>query len=292
MEYTLHNHDLTATVSDVGAELISMKSSEREYIWTGDPDYWNGHNPILFPVIGFLKDGKTCFNGKEYQIPKHGYARKSKFSVVNQSEQSITLAMTDNETTREGFPFAFRLEVTHTLSDNGFSTAFKIENLCDIEMPFMIGGHTGFCLPFTEGMQFSDHTLIFEEKEENVTLLEAVGGQLIEDPNGRADFMKGSDRIALAYSLFDKDALILDGLKSRKVKLCDPHGKGVEMDFSGFDLLGIWTPPGKNAPFICIEPWNGVNAYVNEAPEFSAKPHIRKVAPNEHYSVSYSVKIL
>lgn len=292
MEFVLNKGALTATVTDLGGELISMKRDGREYIWTGDPAYWNGHNPILFPVIGFLKNGKTCFDGIEYAIPKHGYARKSQFTLVDQSDDSITLAMTDNAATREGYPFAFRFEVTHKLSDNGFTTSFRIDNKSDKEMPFMIGGHTGFCLPFTDGCSFSDHALIFQQNEHDTTLLEAVGGQLIEDPIGIPDYMGGSDRIALDYSLFDKDALILKGLTSRKVKLCDRYGKGVEMDFNGFDLLGIWTPTGKESPFLCIEPWNGVNAFLNEDAEFSDKPHIRKLLPKDSYTVSYSVKIL
>lgn len=292
MEFILKNQTLTAAVSDMGAELISLKKDGREYIWTGDPLYWNGHNPILFPVIGFLKNGKTRFDRKEYAIPKHGYARKSLFSLVRQSDDSITLAMTDNDLTREGYPFSFRLEVTHTLKDDGFVTAFRVDNLSDKEMPFMLGGHTGFCLPFSDGYSFSDHTLIFEKEEQDVTLLEAVNGQLIEDPVGTPNFMKGSDRIPLDYPLFDRDALILKGLASRKVALCDKDGKGVQVDFQGFDLLGIWTPPGKEAPFLCIEPWNGVNAYINESPEFSDKPNIRKVASGKSYEASYSVRIL
>lgn len=292
MEFKLQNKTITASVCDLGAELISLKNDGREYIWTGDPAYWNGHNPILFPVIGFLKDGKTSFDGVEYQIPKHGYARKSLFTVIDKADDCITLAMSDNEATREGFPFAFRFEVTHQLNEDGFKTSFRINNLSDRKMPFMIGGHTGFCLPFSSNYSFSDHSLIFEKSESEVTRLEAVNGQLIEDPKGISNFMKSSNKIALSYSLFDKDALILKGLRSRKVSLCDPTGKGVEMEFNGFDLLGIWTPPGKEAPFLCIEPWNGVNAYLNEAPEFSDKPHIRTVAPGETYTVSYSVRIL
>lgn len=292
MEYILRKGDLTATVCDLGAELISLEKNSRSYIWNGDPNYWNGHNPILFPVIGFLKDGKTCFDGEEYKIPKHGYARRSLFSLVSKSDDSITLAMTDNDTTHEGFPFAFRFEVTHSLTDDGFTTSFAVKNLSDRVMPFMIGGHTGFCLPFTEGTKFSDHTLIFEQAENDVTLLEAVNGQLIEDPIGTPNYMGGSDSISLSYPLFDKDALILKGLRSRKVVLSDCFGKGVEMDFTGFDLLGIWTPPGKEAPFLCIEPWNGVNAFADEAPEFSEKPSIRSVEPDECYTVGYSVRIL
>lgn len=292
MEFILNKKNITATVSEVGGELISLKKDGREYIWMGDPTFWNGHNPILFPVIGFLKDGKTCFDGKTYAIPKHGYARKSTFSLVRHTEDSITLAMTDNETTHEGFPFEFRFEVTHSLSENGFKTSFLIENLSEQEMPFMLGGHTGFCLPFSDDCAFSDHRLIFDQQEHDVTLLEAVNGQLIEDRDGTPNFMNGSKYLNLSYPLFDKDALILKGLRSRKVSLCDKHGNGVEIDFTGFDLLGIWTPPGKEAPFLCIEPWNGVNAFIDEAPEFSDKPYIRKVAPKDCYTVSYSVKIL
>lgn len=292
MNFTLHNDFCTAQISDMGAELISFVAEQREYIWTGDPVFWNGHNPILFPIIGFLKDGKTHFNGKEYEIPKHGYARKSPFTVISQCDDTITLEMTENETTLAGFPFAFSFKVTHKLNHDGFTTAFQIENRSEYEMPFMLGGHTGFCLPFTEGKAFSDHMLIFEHQEHNCTLLEAVGGQLIEDPIGTSNFLHDSDRIQLDYSLFDKDALILKDLTSKKVILCDANGKGVEMDYNGFDLLGIWTPPGKEAPFLCIEPWNGVNAFLNEAPEFSQKPYIIRLAPGEHYSADYTVRIL
>ncbi len=292
MEYILQKGNSRATVSDLGAELISFFNNNREYIWTGDAAYWTGHNPVLFPVIGFLKDGKTCFDGKAYEIPKHGYARKSHFSVMRQGEDFITLALSDNEITRKGFPFSFRLEVTHMLKEDGFSTFFRVENQSNKDMHFMIGGHTGFCLPFTPGCAFSDHTLFFEQPEKEAVLLEAVEGKLIESPEGTPNFLKGSDRLPLSYSLFDKDALIFDGLTSRRVRLCDSHGKGVEMNFTGFDILAVWTPPGKKAPFLCLEPWNGVNAYQNEASEFSKKPHIRSLVPNGLYTVGYSVRIL
>ena len=156
----------------------------------------------------------------------------------------------------------------------------------------MIGGHTGFCLPFSDGMDFSDHTLVFESPENNVTRYIAINGQIIENTAGDPDYLDGSDRIALRYDLFDDDALMLTGLRSRKVALLDPNGKGVGMDFEGFDALGIWTPVGKNAPFVCIEPWNGINAMADEDSEFINKPFIRKVDVGNSYTVSYSVQII
>jgi galactose mutarotase-like enzyme len=291
MKYTLKRGTLTAQIVSLGAELISLVKDGRDYIWCGDAAYWNGHNPTLFPVIGFLKDNMTCFDGVKYQIPKHGYARKTEFELVEQTDNSITLRMTDSETTRSGYPFRFVFDITHRLTEDGFETEYTISNCDDRSMPFMIGAHTGFALPFTDGQRFEDHTLIFECPESYVTRYIAVNGQYIEDSMGETDFLDGTDRIALDYRLFDDDALMLAGLKSRKVALLDQNGRGVGMEFNGFDALGIWTPPGKNAPFLCLEPWNGINAFMDEAPEFSQKPFIRTLDAGERYSVSYSVSI-
>ncbi|MBQ8382294.1 MAG: aldose 1-epimerase family protein [Clostridia bacterium] len=292
MNYTLKYRDLIATVASLGAELTSLQRHGKEYIWTGDTDYWNGHNPILFPVIGFLKNGKTVFDGVEYEIPKHGYARKSEFSLVSHTENSITLEMTDTEETRKGFPFRFGFQVTHTLTEDGFVTAYRVENRDERRMPFMIGAHTGFLLPFSDGAKFEDHTLLFEHPECDVTRYVAVGGQIIENPDGQKNYLDGADRLPLSYSLFEDDALMLSGLCSRKIALLDQNGHGVGMEFEGFDAFGIWTPPGKNAPFLCLEPWNGINAFRNEEAEFSKKPFIRSTEPGECYTVSYRVRII
>ena len=291
MIYQLTAGELSAAVHSLGAELVSLQKNNKEYIWTGDAKYWNGHNPTLFPVIGFLKDGKTSFDGVEYEIPKHGYARKSEFRLINRSENSITLEMTDREETRKGFPFRFALQISHTLTEDGFETVYSVENRSERTMPFMIGAHTGILLPFSDNMRFEDHVLLFEHPEENVTRYIAVGGQIIEDAVGQSNYLDGADRLPLSYDLFEDDALMLSGLVSRKIALLDHTGFGVGMEFDGFDALGIWTPPGKNAPFLCLEPWNGINAFRNEATEFSKKPFIRSVEPGERYTVGYRVRI-
>lgn len=292
MVYTLRHGDITACVNTLGAELCSLQKSGHEYIWTGDPAYWNGHNPTLFPVIGFLKDDTTCFNGIEYSIPKHGYARKTEFTLVQYSENSITLQMTDSEETRSGFPFFFCLQITHTLTDDGYETLYRVENRSDQIMHFMLGAHTGFLLPFTKGSSFEDHTLIFERPESNVVRYTAVNGKIIENTAGVRDFLDGADRLRLSYELFDDDALMLTGLSSQKVALLDREGRGVGMEFAGFDALGIWTPPGKHAPFLCLEPWNGINAFANEKREFSQKPYLRSTPAGGNYSISYRVHII
>ena len=292
MIYTLQAGEITAKIDSLGAELISLQKAGHEYIWCGDPSYWNGHNPTLFPVIGFLKNNKTYFDGVEYEIPKHGYARKTQFELCSQSNNAITLRMTDSETTRVGYPFRFAFEITHRLTENGFETSYHLINHSNNVMPFMIGGHTGIALPFSDGAKFSDHTLIFEYPESDVTRYIAVNGQIIENPIGQLNYLDGADRLPLSYELFNEDALMLTGLKSTKVALLDRFGYGVGMEFDGFDALGIWTPAGKNAPFVCLEPWNGINAFINEDAEFSKKPFIRSLNAGDDYTVSYHVHII
>ncbi len=289
MQFELINKNISATVDTMGAELISMVCGDREYIWTGDPSYWNGHNPILFPIIGFLKDDLYRLNGKSYPLQKHGFARKSEFTLVEKEDSFVTLELTENPKTLASFPFRFRFLVTHRLTDRGFRTEFSIENRSDETMYFQLGGHTGFCLPFTPGAKFSDHKLVFD-KPCTADRFIAPEGVLIKE--WIKNYLKDTDTLPLSYDLFDRDALMLDGLESKKVRLCDNFGRGVEMDFDGFYTLGIWTPKGKNAPFVCIEPWNGMNAIVGENCEFPGKPHVISLEAGKEYRVAYSVSIL
>lgn len=289
MQYELKNQHISATVDTLGAELISMVCGGREYIWTGDPDYWNGHNPILFPVIGFLKDDLYRLNGKSYPLQKHGFARKSEFTPLEKGDSFITLELTESPKTLASFPFRFRFLVTHRLTDRGFRTEFTVANRSEETMYFQLGGHTGFTLPFTSGAEFSNHKLIFDRPTSADRYI-APEGVLIKERV--KNYLKDADTLPLSYDLFDRDALMLDGLESKKVRLCDNNGNGVEMDFAGFSTLGIWTPKGKMAPFVCIEPWNGMNAIVGENCEFSGKPRVLSLDAGREYRVSYGVSIL
>ena len=291
MKYTLNKGDITVVCSTFGAELVSLMKNGKEYIWQGDPKYWNGQNPILFPVLCSLKDGKVTIAGESFEIRKHGFARKSEFDLNELTEDSVSFILRESEETLKVYPFKFDFIVRHTVTDSGFITSFEICNRSDETMYFHLGGHTGINIPFDGKYKFEEHSVVFETTE-YATNYKAPGGALIVDPEGDHDVIYGSDRISLTYEMFANDALMLSGLKSKNVSLLDPDGKGVKMDISGFKALGIWTPSSINSPFLCIEPWNGLPAFVNETGRFEDKPFALSLEPGKKYETSYSLCII
>ena len=288
MKYTITKGGISAVCDTHGAELISLKKNGKEYIWQGDPTYWKGQNPILFPVLCTLKDNRVSIRGKEYEIQKHGFARNSEFLPVELGDDFVSYRLSDSEQTRKIYPFSFDFTVTHRVTDNGSITEFKVLNKSDEEMYFHIGGHTGINLPVEE---FSSHRIVFEQTE-RATNYKAPTGALITNPEGSTDVLYESDFINLDYSMFANDAIMLTGLKSKVIKLVDENGKGVAMNIDGFKALGIWTPSKIDSPFICLEPWNGLPAFVNESGRFEDKPFAIHLEPHKEYFVSFSLDII
>lgn len=289
MQSIISRGQIRAVVDSRGGELISLRYRDREYIWTGDPTYWNGHNPILFPAIGFLDGNLYKIGGKSYPLQKHGFARKSEFTPVTIGSDAVTMELTESESTLAAFPFRFRLAVTHSLTDSGFETRFCVDNGSDETMYFQLGGHTGFCLPFTPGQTFSDHRLIFDRPIRADRYVAPDGVLITERVH---NYLKDADTLPLSYPLFERDALMLEMNGCRRVTLCDRLGRGVRMDFEDFAMLGIWTPKGKKAPFVCLEPWNGMNAVIGENCEFSGKPHVIALKAGGRYTASFGVTII
>lgn len=295
MEYQLQYRDMKAVCTTMGAELISLKKSDgREVIWQGDPNYWNGRNPHLFPIVGSLKDSKTIILGKEYTIPKHGFARRNEFAVVSHTENQITFVLKSNEKIKECYPFLFAFYVTHTLTEDGFLTEYRIENLDSETMLFGLGGHTAFNCPMEEGSLFSDYEVRFCETETHPVY------QCVEDDLGGLLYERGIRKeyqdfsvINLNYDIFRLDALIFSKLNSKQVKLVHKtSGNGVEVQMDGFASLGIWTPIGKQAPFVCIEPWSIIPDKEDTNGIFKDKPAITALNPNETAQFSYRVRLL
>ena len=291
MIYTISSGNTYAKVSSLGAELISFNCSSREYIWQGDEKYWKGQNPILFPVLCSLKDSRATIGNKEITLPKHGFARKSEFTLVEQTSDSITLELCESEETLKYYPFCFRFKVTHTVADNSFQTTFTVTNNSDETMMFHVGGHTGFNIPICGNGSLSTHKLIFEKNEKAVNYKAPTGG-LIVNPEGDCDYLQNCNTMELNYSMFDNDAVMLADLKSKYVSLVDENGQGVRMNIENFGALGIWTPAYKNAPFICLEPWNGLPAFFNESGRFEDKPFAVSLAPKNTYETYYTVEII
>ena len=291
MEHIITCGKYSAKVLSAGAELVSFSDGEKEYVWTGDPAYWNGHNPNLFPVIGRMKGGKVSFNGVEHEMPKHGFARKREFALVSKTENSVTLAICEDEDSLIAFPFKFIFTVTHRVFEGGFETVYSAKNNDTATLYYNVGGHPGINLPSLGAETVEGCKLIFDSVE-NPTVWYGDESLFVRDDYVRTDILNNTDTINCTQEMFAGDALMIGNLKSNKVRLVSPAGCGVEMDFTGYPVMAFWTPPAKNAPFICLEPWHGLPANTFESGEFSEKAFAISLAPNEEKSLSYSVKLV
>ncbi len=290
MRYTLSNSSLQAAVQTQGGELVSLQDrAGTEYIWQGDPAFWSGQNPILFPIVGSLKDGKTAINGQTYEMARHGFARRCGFTLAGQGSDFIVLELRESPDTLARYPFPFVLRVRHQLLENGFSTAFTVQNPGETPLPFCIGAHTAIRCPLFGGERFEDYALTFDRPEDADTLLLTPEGLL---HGGGAEPMLRSGQISLDYAAFQRlDTLIFQGLASRRADLRHREtGHGVSLDFHEFPMVAFWTKPG--APFLCLEPWHGCAAYDNESGRFQDKPHVLTLAPGEQKELSYRFTLL
>ncbi|MDO5416804.1 MAG: aldose 1-epimerase family protein [Lachnospiraceae bacterium] len=293
MIYHIQDAAASASIDSFGAQLISLKDGEgREYIWQRDPEYWSECSPLLFPVVGRVRNGRTEINGKWYELPLHGFLRTSQFEVLSQSGEQITFTLSDSEETRRVYPFHFRFSITYALSGGVLSMKCRVENTGDEMLPFFIGLHPGFNCPMQEGERFEDYLLEFDQKETG-------GCRLIDVEHTQFDMSRTCPlpedgyRIPLDYSLFVPDAFWFDRASFRKVALKHARtGKGVEVAFPDFSTVAFWTPAEKHAPLLCIEPWNGSAACSDEDDQFLHKNHLQTLEAGEKADYEIRIRIL
>ncbi len=288
MEFTLQKNGCTATVTTAGGELISFKTAEREYLWHGDAEFWPGHAPVLFPFVSALNNSEVAIDGKICHFnDKHGFGRKFEYVIKDKTDDSVTFSLKENDVTLNQYPYHFELQIIHKLTENGFVTTYKVINNDSKEIKFCIGGHPGFKLD----ADIADYTFIFNN-EENAQLY-------YTDENSHFSYnYKWKKKIVgrelnLTYSDFDRDALLCENLNSTSVTVINKNGKSAfEFGFEGYPVLAIWTPPHKKAPFVCIEPWHGLPAFVGESGNFEDKPYMVKLIPGESKEFTYTFKVL
>ena len=273
------NGVITALISTKGAELKSVVKDGKEYLWDGNPDIWSGQAPLLFPICGGLKDDKYRFEGKEYTLKKHGFARLSEFEIERKEEASITFILRSKEEIKKQYPFDFELRVTYTLLDNKIDVAYSVKNVGSGDMYFSIGAHEGYAC--SGGIE--EYSLVFD-KEENFTC-NILDGNLLEYNT----YSVGEGReLPLKYDFFAIDALTFLNLKSRGVDLVHkPTGKSLRVEFDGFDYLFVWTKP--NANYICIEPWCGIPDFVDSDFDITKKRGIVKLEANGEKVLTHSI---
>lgn len=254
--FQIRNESLTLEIDAHGAEMKSLidNCSGQEYLWCGDAAYWGRTSPVLFPLVGNYREKQSCFDGKWYSLSQHGFARDMDFELVSEKGDEIWFALEDSPETLEKYPFGFRLELGYRLQGRAVEVLWKVTNKNDREMYFSIGGHPAFNCPLRAGEKQTDYRIGFDTCEPLTASVLDENGTVSE----RTKVLELTDgMLQITDSLFDEDALIVEHDQAHKVALYTPEGeKYLEVRFEA-PLFGIWSPAGKHAPFVCIEPWYG-----------------------------------
>ncbi len=278
----LTNSTITAEIAALGAELQSLKLNGAEYLWNGDPAYWTGRAPVLFPICGGVADDTYTYGGKKYRLPKHGFARKREFTLESASDNAATFLLRSDDDTRGGYPFEFELRARYALYGATLVADYMATNTGECDMLFSVGAHEGYACP--EGIAAYD--LVFE-RPENLRANVLHGNLLGRDT---IPVLEG-DTLALDPRYFEVDALVFTDVKSRKVTLRNrATGRSVEVRFDGFPYLLIWQK--HNAPYICIEPWCGLPDYIDGDGTLAGKAGIITAAPGETIVRTHTVRLM
>ncbi|MFD1983507.1 aldose 1-epimerase family protein [Mesorhizobium newzealandense] len=284
---TIHGDGISATVVGQGAELVSLRDAEgTEFLWQAGPE-WRRHSPVLFPIVGRLKGDQLRHQGRAYPMTQHGFARDKPFAWAARDPRSCTLVLTDDADTRTHYPFAFRLAVTYTLDRHQLGVTFDISNTGEEPLPASIGAHPAFNWPLLPGLAKSDYQLTFADAEP-APIRRLKDGLLLKAP--RPTPVQGNI-LALSERLFDEDAVILDRPASTSVRYAAERGPAIEMEWQGFQELGVWSKPG-GAPFLCIEPWHGIASPADFDGDFVDKPGLMLIPPGAQRVLSYQIQLL
>lgn len=280
-EIKISNEQISAVICSLGAEFKSIKKNGRELLWDGAPDVWSGQAPVLFPICGGLKEDKFIYDGKDYTLPKHGFARFSEFKIEKSDETSATFLLCSNAETLRQYPFEFELRVIFTLEGDTIKVDYSVTNLGVNTMYYSIGAHEAYSCP--NGIE--DYSIIFDQIE---TLSRTVlDGNLLEYKT--IPVIENRRELALKNEYFESDALVFTDIKSRKVTLKNNlTGEYIDVDYDA-DYLLIWTKPG--AKYICIEPWCGLPDFVDSDNDLSHKKGIITLASGKEHTSTHTIKL-
>ncbi|MCI4666837.1 MAG: aldose 1-epimerase family protein [Bacteroidia bacterium] len=283
---TLSNDHLAIHVNMKGAELSSVKSPKTgiEYIWQANPDIWGRHAPVLFPIVGRLKNDSYQVDGNSYCMKQHGLARNMEFMLVEGSETHMLFRLESSEESLAAYPFEFSFEIEYQLLDNQLVVQYGVLNKGNVDMPFSIGAHPGFAVPMGGNGELEDYEIFFSNKESLDRYL--LEGGLFSGETSPA--MTAEQVLPLTKGMFDLDALVFHHPESSYVVLrSEKHDHSVRMSLRGFPYLGIWAKPG--APFVCIEPWQGLADYTDSDGDLFKKKGIMILAPNQVHQCGYEI---
>ncbi len=280
----LSNKKLSVSIDSKGAEIVGITNllSQQNYIWEGNPTFWGKHAPILFPIVGSLKNNSYIYKGESYTLNRHGFARDLDFELEFSSSQKVVFKLQSDASTKSKYPFDFTLLITYTLEETTVRNHFEVINHGNEIMPFSIGGHPAFMLTHP----FEEYQLQFDG-DETLSCFPLVDG-LISDSPYTLYITNGI--LPLDYQIFEKDALVIKQLNSKKITIKHLNQSVLSVHLNDFKNLGIWTM--KNAPFICIEPWLGYSDTENQSGNLFQKEWIQLLNPNSTLSYCFDIEIL
>lgn len=285
----IENNFLKITIKERGAELRSVldKSRNEELLWQADPQYWAKSSPILFPIVGALKDDSYIYQGKKFALSRHGFARDRDFTLFAIDKSKLVFELSSDVLTKQIYPFDFNLRITYTLVEKCLKVSYEVFNLSAINaMYFSLGAHPAFRVGNTSA-EFSDYSLKFNNDTFlQTTLLE---NNLLMDVENIIGLNAGN--LALNYKMFENDALVVHGLKSNEITLShSSNGELFKFSFQNFSYFGMWTVPGAN--FICLEPWAGIADYYSHNQQLKGKAGINTLNPLASWKANWSIRIL
>lgn len=287
--YQISNEQISIQVDSMGAELKSLKKkdTDTEYMWEGDPAYWKRTSPVLFPLVGSLREGSFLLDGKRYPMGQHGFARDLEFQVKSEAANEIWFYLESDAQTLEKYPYAFLLELGYELQESTVIVKWKVTNPADGELYFSIGGHPAFCCPLQKGEEQEDYRIWFDVKEQVITGVIENGLMTA----GQAAYPLEDGCLRVTEHLFDHDALVIEHGQVHKVALVKPDGTHYLTVSFDAPLFGVWSPPGKKAPFVCIEPWYGRCDAVDFAGTWQQREWGQCLSAGQCFEASYQISV-
>lgn len=281
---------VSAAVDSAGAQLMSLTLDGGEYLWQRDEAFWPRCAPVLFPIVGNLRDDRATSAQGEIRFGRHGLARNYEHELIEQADDHLTYQLCSSDDTREKFPYDFCLRMTYRIVGDALEQEFYVENTGDVTLPFVVGGHPAFNVPAPgDDAEFAAYELKFAEPWTYASPTISTKTGLLDFGN-RFTLLEDSDTLPLTHELFDVDTLTFEDVPQRTVTLVGPAGHGMRVDFEGFDYLGVWSAP--NAPFVALEPWVGTATRTDEDDVFEHKQGMLFLEPGESITKSFVMRPL
>lgn len=284
--------NLTAIIKSLGAELISLKSGNQEYLWQGDPAFWNGQSPLLFPNCGRYWDNHYRLNGKDFEQGPHGFARNMEFDVVEQKESSVTFGLHSTEETERVFPFRFFLFVKYVIAESGLTVEWFVRNQGDEEMHFAIGAHPALYLPAYDVAE-PVHGYFSFAPAQKLEYLEPLEKGCVDPSKLLALPVDAEGMLPITAKTFDCDTYVIESAGLQSCTLCDTARKPyLTVEFQ-MPVLSLWAPTLQrpDCPFVCIEPWCGSCDTIGYDGDLADRRHEQHLAPGEHFRNAYTIHI-